>query len=256
LKTYAAQLDPRAPDLAGHGLTRSMGRGATVAGNRVLLHRFVEAVPRAPVILMGNSMGGLISVLEASAAPDTVTGLVLIAPVLPIVPARPDPAVTAMLMAYATPGLGQLLMIRRRRLSPEALVRSTLALCCNDPSRVPAGIVAEHMAVARHRAAYPEINRDLGLAARFAVGAAGRGLGGPYRRVIRSVTAPVLLLHGERDRLVPVAAARAAARRNPGWMVRILPGLGHVPQLEAPQTIATAVRDWLDAHPSTTGGRG
>ncbi len=77
-----------------------------------------------------------------------------------------------------------------------------------------------------------------------------------YRRVIRSVTAPVLLLHGERDRLVPVAAARAAARRNPGWMVRILPSLGHVPQLEAPQTIATAVRDWLDAHPSTTGGRG
>src|SRR5438067_11561705 len=33
-----------APDLAGHGLTRSLGRGTRVAANRALLHRFVDAV--------------------------------------------------------------------------------------------------------------------------------------------------------------------------------------------------------------------
>src|SRR6266540_1838700 len=141
-----------APDLAGHGLTRSVGRGTTVSANRILLHRFLESMPGTPVILMGNSMGGLISLLEAANAPGAVSGLILISPVLPIVPARPDPAVTAMLMAYATPGLGQLLMVRRRRLSPEALVRSTMSLCCADPSRVPATVIAEHVAVARQRA--------------------------------------------------------------------------------------------------------
>ena len=31
-----------APDLAGHGLTRSRGRGTDVAANRALLHRFIE----------------------------------------------------------------------------------------------------------------------------------------------------------------------------------------------------------------------
>ena len=36
-----------APDLAGHGLTRSAGRGADVASNRVLLHRFIETVAAA-----------------------------------------------------------------------------------------------------------------------------------------------------------------------------------------------------------------
>ncbi len=244
-----------APDLAGHGLTRSVGRGTTVSANRILLHRFLESMPGTPVILMGNSMGGLISLLEAANAPGAVSGLILISPVLPIVPARPDPAVTAMLMAYATPGLGQLLMVRRRRLSPEALVRSTMSLCCADPSRVPATVIAEHVAVARQRAAFTELNRDLAVAARSAVSAAGSGLGLPYRRLMRSITAPVLLLHGERDRLVPVAAARAAARANPTWSVRLLPGVGHVPQLEAPQTVAAEVRGWLDANPSATGRR-
>ena len=81
-----------APDLAGHGLTRSMGRGTRVSANQALLHRFIESVPGAPVILMGNSMGGMISLLEAAAAPEAVAGLVLLDPALPFVPTRPDPA--------------------------------------------------------------------------------------------------------------------------------------------------------------------
>ena len=57
-----------APDLAGHGFTRSAGRGVDVSSNRLLLHRFIEAVAGSPVILMGNSMGGMISLSEAAAA--------------------------------------------------------------------------------------------------------------------------------------------------------------------------------------------
>src|SRR5690349_10851920 len=63
-----------APDLAGHGLTEALGRGTTVAANRVLLDRFIHAVTASPVILMGNSMGGMISILEAGAAPQAVAG--------------------------------------------------------------------------------------------------------------------------------------------------------------------------------------
>ena len=59
-----------APDLAGHGLTRSARRSSSVAANQVLLHRFVEAVRAAPALLIGNSMGGMISLLEAAANPE------------------------------------------------------------------------------------------------------------------------------------------------------------------------------------------
>ncbi|OLB75875.1 MAG: hypothetical protein AUI14_20165 [Actinobacteria bacterium 13_2_20CM_2_71_6] len=235
-----------APDLAGHGLTRSLGRGTRVAPNRALLHRFVEAVADRPVILMGNSMGGMISLLEAGGEPAAVAGLILIDPALPFVPVRPDPMVTALFAAYATPGVALLLMNRRRRMSPEELVAGTLALCCVQSSRIPADVLAEHVAVARRRAGFTDINRDFLAAARSVVSTAGPVRGLPYRRGIRTVTAPVLLLHGERDRLVPLAAARVVARANPSWTFVVLPDAGHVPQLELPVETADAVLAWLD----------
>ena len=234
-----------APDLAGHGLTRSAGRRTDVAANRVLLHRFIESVAAGPVILMGNSMGGMISLLEASAAPGSVAGLILVDPALPAVPARPDPLVIAMFALFSTPVLGRVMRDRRRRLSPEALVASTLSLCCVDSSRVPADVIAQHVDLARQRAAFAGADQDLAAATRSVIATAGHARGGAYRQAIRSITCPVLLLHGDRDRLVPVGVARAAARANPSWSLVVLSGVGHVPQLEAPQESAQAISDWL-----------
>jgi len=237
-----------APDLAGHGLSRSLGRGTDVVANRALLHRFIEAVAPSPttqVILIGNSMGGMISLLEASAAPGTVARLVLLNPVLPLVLARPDPFVTPMLAAYAMPGLGLLLMARRRHMSPEALVASLLSLCCADASRVSAEILAQHVAVARELLLAADTEREIAAAARSIIVTAGYLRGMAYRRGIRSVTCPVLLLHGVRDRVVPIGIARAAARANPAWTLVAMPDVGHVPQLETPRETARIITAWL-----------
>jgi pimeloyl-ACP methyl ester carboxylesterase len=233
-----------APDLAGHGLTQSLGRGTDVASNRALLHRFARSVAGGPVILMGNSMGGMISLLEASAAPASVAGLVLLNPALPVVAARPDPAVTAMFALYLTPGLRRVVQPRRRQ-APADLVTSILRVCCADPSRVPADVVARHVEVAVQRARFPGIEQDFAAAVRSVVRTVGYPHGRAYRRRIAAVTCPVLLIHGSEDRLVPVAAARAVGRANPAWSVREFPGVGHVPQLEVPRQTAGTVLAWL-----------
>jgi pimeloyl-ACP methyl ester carboxylesterase len=261
-----------APDLAGHGLTQSAGRGADVDSNRALLHRFIESVPAIcagpggsvnpgspapaatpagaaagparPVILMGNSMGGMISLLEASAAPGTVAGLVLIDPALPFVAARPDPAVAAMFALYLLPGFNRMLMNRRRSQPPEAMVARILALCCADASRIPAEVVARHVEVATRRTAFPGTGEDFGAAMKSVV---GHVRSPSYRRLVRSVRCPVLLLHGSRDRLVPVAAALAAVRAHPAWSLVVFSGVGHVPQLEVPRDCARVLTDWLGA---------
>ena len=52
-------------------------------------------------------MGGLISILQASERPDTVAGLVLVDPALPIaLDARPDPRVFATFAAFLVPAVG------------------------------------------------------------------------------------------------------------------------------------------------------
>ena len=235
-----------AVDLPGHGLTHAQGRGTGIPAMRALLHRFIKALRVGPVILAGNSMGGMISLLEAGAEPTGVAGIVLIDPVLPLVPAIPDHFVTPMLAAYAMPGLGPLLMRRRRRLSPEGLVNSILSLCCVDTSRVPADALSQHVAVARQALLLPETEGEISASARSMIAIfAGDLLGGAYRRAIRSITCPVLLLHGTRDRLVPISVARAAARANPAWTMTEMPGVGHVPQLEAPDDTASLIIGWL-----------
>ena len=44
---------------------------------------------------------------------------------------------------------------------------------------------------------------------------------------------------------MPVASLRQAAARNPRWETVILPGVGHVPQLEVPDNVIGTLRDWL-----------
>jgi pimeloyl-ACP methyl ester carboxylesterase len=62
---------------------------------------------------------------------------------------------------------------------------------------------------------------------------------------------PVLLLHGDKDRLVSIASARVAAKANPTWRFEVAHGVGHVPQLEVPDWTAKHIRHWLGSAAAT-----
>ena len=102
-------------DLAGFGRTRGGAHSTTVQSNQRLLHRFLTEYVGSPAILIGNSMGGLISILQASKRPDTVAGLVLVDPALPL-PAwpPPDPRVFAAFASFLVPAVGRRVLSRRR----------------------------------------------------------------------------------------------------------------------------------------------
>jgi pimeloyl-ACP methyl ester carboxylesterase len=65
----------------------------------------------------------------------------------------------------------------------------------------------------------------------------------------RAIDAPVLLLHGEQDRLVSIQSARAAAAANPSWRFEVAHGVGHVPQLEVPDWTIHQILNWLAEQP-------
>jgi len=62
---------------------------------------------------------------------------------------------------------------------------------------------------------------------------------------MKKVEAPTLVVHGELDRLIPVAAARDLVRRRPEWTLEILEGVGHVPMMETPDRFLEVVNQWL-----------
>jgi pimeloyl-ACP methyl ester carboxylesterase len=104
-------------------------------------------------------------------------------------------------------------------------------------------VVEQHLRLARERHDYPDTDAELLVAARSLLWVLGRRH--HYAELMRSIRVPVLLLHGQKDRLVPLAAARAAAARNPAWRFAVAPDVGHVPQLEVPEWTVAQIRDWL-----------
>jgi pimeloyl-ACP methyl ester carboxylesterase len=242
----AAQARVLAVDLAGFGRTPPAGRSSRVRANQRLLGRFVEEVVGVPAVLVGNSMGGMISLLEAAQHRERVAGLVLVDPSVPRPRGVPlDRMVGAVFAAYAIPGVGERLLARRRaQLGTEAIVRETLRLCCVDAGRVPPEVVAAGLALAHEREGMPWADAAFLQAARSLLAVLARP--GAYLRVIGSVTAPTLLVHGSGDRLVPIGSGRNLARLRPDWTFEVFEDIGHVPQLEDPERFAATVTAWLE----------
>jgi pimeloyl-ACP methyl ester carboxylesterase len=244
-------------DLHGFGLTSGTRCTSTVQANTRLLDRFVRQVTGTPAILVGNSMGGLISVLQTASAPDTVAGLVLIDPALPLPPRRPDQQVATQFLLYMLPGLGDVYVRRAlARRPPQLAVHQLIQLCFADPSRADPAMLKASIALAAERQAglggdVPAHARSLLAASRSLMRVLSRR--GAYWQMMAGIKVPVLLIGGDADRLVPVASMRQASARNPHWESVILSGVGHAPQLEVPDLVSAAIRDWLAPPQGGTG---
>ena len=61
------------------------------------------------------------------------------------------------------------------------------------------------------------------------------------------IKVPTSVLWGDGDRIVDPEYGLAYATAIPGAEFRLLPGTGHVPQLETPAQLAAAIRDFTSA---------
>ncbi len=231
-------------DLPGFGRSEPLGRRATVHANLEVLHRFLLEVAGEPAVLIGNSMGGMISILEMAQHPEAVRGLVLLDPAVPGPRRALDPLVAATFALYAMPVLGgRILWLRRARQTPVQRVRAMLRLVGVDPDTLPSVVVDRSVALIEERDDHAGMDKAFLTAARSLL----IQLADPrrYRLAMERISGPVLLVHGDLDRLVPVQAARDVARRHPSWRYVELDGVGHVPQLQCPERLAGEVLPWL-----------
>lgn len=240
-----------AVDLAGHGLTNPEGRQTTVQANTRLLGRFLREVVGEPAVLVGNSMGGLISLFQTAYDPELVSGLVLVDPALPMVlGTRPDPTMLSTFFLYSVPGLGERFLARSRAVPARRQVDRLLELVCADPSGIPEELKLASEHLIGERAKVDGLDAAFLAAARSVVFTTSRR--GAYYAAMAAVRVPVFLMSGDRDRLVNVAAARAVARRFPHWRYDEYANVGHVPQMEIPDVVSERVLAWMDANRLST----
>jgi pimeloyl-ACP methyl ester carboxylesterase len=233
-------------DLPGFGRTPRHGRRSRMTDLRAVLSGFLhEVVGDEPVTLCGNSMGGGISMLQAALEPSTVRGLVLTNSVFPWARGGvPAPIVILGFGLYSVPRVGE--WVSRQRLNgleADKAVRLGLRIIANDPSSIPEELVRLHVDLLVDHQADPEVGPAFLEAARSLLSLGRRPK--IARWILDHVRCPVLVIHGRADRLVPVRFAQAALDGRPGWEMRLLPRVGHVPQMEAPERWLAEVEDWL-----------
>ncbi|WP_371495085.1 alpha/beta hydrolase [Kitasatospora sp. NBC_00374] len=210
----ARVITPTHPGFAG---TPRPDRLDTVAGLASLYRDLLDRLDVDRVTVVGNSIGGWIAAELALLHSPRVSATVLVNAVGIAVADAPVTDVSG--------------------LSPVELSR----LSYHDPSLFRFD-----------PAALTEPQRAVLAANRQALGV----YGGPsmtdptLRERLAGVTAPTLVLWGESDGIVGPAYGRAFARAVPGAEFVLLPGTGHVPQLETPHQLLTHVRRFAE----TAGG--
>jgi pimeloyl-ACP methyl ester carboxylesterase len=212
-------------DLPGFGLTGpdptadySDRRGIAVL--LALLDRL--GVARASVV--GNSMGGRIAWTFAAQNPSRTDKLVLISP-----------------DGFASPGLeygatskAPLMMRALPYVLPSFMLRDSLAPAFANVNVITDGLFTRY--------------RDMMLAPGVRQAIVDRmnqmALVDPVP-LLKAIQASTLLMWGEKDGMIPFANSADYLRALPNATLAALPGIGHIPQEEAPTTVAI-VRKFLD----------
>ncbi len=218
-----------AHDHRGHG--RSEGQRAVIDRMRnatadldAFLALAREAEPGPPLILLGHSMGGCISldyVLEDQSRLDAV---VLSAPAAKLEQASAAVRLTSRVLSALTPGLGVFAVDAELISHDPAEVEAYRTDPLVHQGKLPARTIAELAAAIES-----------------------------FEDRMGSLTLPLLGMHGSEDRLAPVEASRMVNRlaRSEDKTLNVYDGLRHEIFNELPADRERVIDDllaWLDAH--------
>ena len=220
------------PDLPGHGASEKPRTDYTARFYARVVRRLMDATGARGAALIGSSLGGRIALEVAARSPEHVAGLGLLGPAVPGFRVRYLLGLTRVIPSE----IGALPFPLRER-----WMRLAIRRLVADPSRLPeAGIQAAADEFIR-------IYRD--PKARLAFVDSLRHIltenPKPFWGRVRRIRVPALVVWGAEDRLVPLRLGHRLARELPNAELLVVPGVGHVPQFEAPEETNGALLRFL-----------
>lgn len=216
------------------------------------LQAFLEQVVQEPAVLVGHSLGGLVTLSCAVFFPRWVRAVV----------AAPLPDPTLMLDVGRNPPRRRPLWRRLQRwlvtllcrLLPLELLVPLLAhsplLDLGIQSAYNTLVIGDrdlHRVIARP-ARRPGAVRALRA---MSIAMALRPHAATAPALLRRLRQPLLLIWGQHDRLVPVQVAQQVQRLRPDLSLVLVAGSGHCPHDEHAEAFNGALLDWLEQLPAT-----
>ena len=179
--------------------------------------------PQQPVVACGLSMGGYVLLRAVEREPDRFRALVLA-----------DTRANADDDAGKLKRLGAIRTLRQKGAAAYADAFADGALGATTKSTRP-NVVEEVKDMVRSNQVAGMIGAQLAMAARTDTTAA-----------LPKISVPTLVVVGAEDALTPPDASKQMAALIPGARLEVLPGVGHLPPLEAPDAFHPALAPFLN----------
>jgi pimeloyl-ACP methyl ester carboxylesterase len=205
-------------DLPGNGFSPLPASGPLTLEEQLgVLHAFCTEVVKVPAFVVGNSLGGALAVLLAAMHPGDVAALGLVSPA----GGEMTPASMAELM--------RTLDVRTTadavRLTRRLFHRAPLVAILFAPELKKIHATPAVRALRTHAQQRNHIPPDL----------------------IAGLTPPTLLLWGASEKLLPREQLDWYRAHLPaGARIEVVPGFGHVPQMERPRELVQRLRDFAE----------
>lgn len=222
-------------DLPGHGLTQApAGWEASPTAYAALIERFAAKQGLTRFVIAGESMGGWAAWEYALAHPERLNGLVLVdSSGWPDERAATKKANDSFLVRALHNPLGRFLL---QDLDARASLKNGLLLSFENDRLVTEAMVDRYWDFNRapgHRTIITDLFVDWDQ----------WPMATPLR--LAAIRTPTLILHGEKDELVPLDHAREFAAAIPGSQLIVYQGVGHIPPEEAPARSAADLLAFL-----------
>jgi pimeloyl-ACP methyl ester carboxylesterase/CRP-like cAMP-binding protein len=223
-----------AVDLPGYGASPPLPERVTIPAYADCLADFAERVTDGPVVLVGHSMGGMISLTMALRYPELVERMVLI-----------GPTISGRLSQYINLFISPITILERFGLGSlivSAFERAMVGI--SDRLMRPASF-AERSGITReeHLRLQADVRRPGQGRVRAECFFAMRENDLSGR--LGEVQAPALVLWGAEDNTVPLRDAGVVADEWPDSDLRIIPKAGHWPHFETPDIVRRQVASYL-----------
>ena len=222
-------------DLPGHGLTGSHPGGVYDYPVFVdVVDRLMAKLGVEKAVIGGNSMGGGTAWMFALIHPEKTEAVLLVdAAGAPAWQSKKTPIGFRVMRMPVVKELA-------RFIAPRSMFESSLGTSMSVQSKIDDRLVDRYWELNR----YPG-NREATMK-RFSLQHNNHPA---TKEKLVAIKAPVMVMWGEEDNLIPVASAKWFAEAIPGARLVVYPKVGHIPMEEVPERSAADVKAWLDTLP-------
>ncbi|MEO1431916.1 MAG: alpha/beta fold hydrolase [Cyanobacteria bacterium J06633_8] len=240
LEIFGKQHTVYALDMLGFGASEKAQANYSIDLWVEQIHDFWKTFIRKPVILIGNSIGSLISLAAAVKHPEMVEGVVMMSLPDPNLEREAIPAFLYPLVATIKNVVANPLLVKTvfHFIRQPSILRRSATLAYANPEAITDELLDILVKPTQDRG-------SAGALTALVIAQNNPDYSPNVKQLLSNLTIPTLMIWGEKDKIIPPKLASEFVRYNENIQLITLENIGHCPHDECPSQVNQTILDWI-----------